>query len=76
MAEPADKPPGGYRFLRVVLIVGAIGFAIIGIVYLLNGQTVPGVFALFLAGMEAAAVPLFRKLLESSRARTGNSPPQ
>ena len=61
------RPPGGYRFLRLVLIVGAIGFAIIGSVYLINGQLVPGIFALFLAAIEAAALPLFRKLLETSR---------
>jgi hypothetical protein len=60
-------PPGGYRFLRLVLIVGAIGFAVIGAVYLINGQVVPGIFALALAALEAAALPLFRKLLEMSR---------
>jgi len=67
-------PPGGYRFLRLVLIVGAIGFAVIGAVYLINGQVVPGIFALVLAALEAVALPLFRKLLEMSRP-PGASPP-
>ncbi len=62
----ADMPPG-YKFFRVVIIVGAVGFAILGIFYLLGGQTVPGLFALFVAAAEAAALPLFRKLFESSR---------
>ena len=74
MAEPA--PPPGYFFLRIVLIVGAVGFAVIGIFYLVSGQTVPGIFALVLAGVEAAALPLFRKLMEASRARIdGNRDP-
>lgn len=68
------RPPGGYRFLRLVLIVGAIGFAIIGSVYLVNGQVVPGIFALALAAIEAAALPLFRKLLEMSRPPVGSAP--
>jgi len=55
--------------LAIVLIVGAIGLAAIGFFYLLSGQTVPGVFALVLAAIEAAALPLFRKLMEASRAR-------
>lgn len=67
MTDPAT--PTGYRFLRIVLIIGAIGFAAIGFFYLLSGQTVPGVFALVLAAIEAAALPLFRKLMEASRAR-------
>ena len=61
------RTPGGYRFLRVVLIVGAIGFAVIGVIYLINGQMAPGIFALVLAAIEAAALPLFRKLLETSQ---------
>jgi hypothetical protein len=78
MQQPA---PAGYRFLRAVLIVGAIGFGVIGVFYLANGQIAPGIFALFLAIAEALALPLFRKLLESSRppeASTGdldNQPP-
>ena len=61
--------PPGYRFLRAVLIIGAIGFFIIGLFYLVNGQTVPGIFALFLSAIEALALPLFKRLLESSRRR-------
>jgi hypothetical protein len=64
-------PPPGYRFLRIVLIVGAVGFALIGIFYLLSGQHVPGIFALVLAAIEAAALPLFRRLMEASRAGRG-----
>ena len=60
------QPPPGYRFLQGVLVIGAIGFAVIGIFYLVGGQTVPGVFALFLALIEALAIPLFRKLMKSS----------
>ena len=72
--------PPGYKFLRAVLIVGAIGFCALGVFYLANGQVVPGVFALFLALIEALALPLFRKLLESSRRRerqdgSDNQPP-
>jgi len=74
MTSPPSKPPGGYRFLRMVLIVGALGFAVIGSVYLINGQTVPGIFALALAAIEAAALPLFRKLLETSQPPAGAPP--
>ena len=62
------QQPPGYRFLRIVLIVGAIGFGVIGLFYLASGQTAPGLFALFLAIVETAALPLFRKLLQSSQA--------
>ena len=65
------QPPPGYRFLRVVLIIGAIGFGVIGLFYLASGQTVPGIFALFLAVIEALALPLFKKLLESSQPTGG-----
>ena len=64
--------PPGYKFLRAVLVVGAIGFGLIGLFYLANGQTVPGVFALLLALIEALALPLFKKLLESSRRPRGS----
>jgi hypothetical protein len=76
-----QRAPSGYRFLRAVLIIGAVGFGALGVFYLANGQIVPGVFALFLAIAEALALPLFRKLLESSRQReagtgdTDNQPP-
>ena len=63
---PQPPVPSGYRFLRIVLIVGAVGFGVIGLFYLINGQVVPGLFALFIAVAEALALPLFRKLLESS----------
>ncbi|MEP6702848.1 MAG: hypothetical protein ABJB04_07635 [Betaproteobacteria bacterium] len=63
------QQPSGYRFLRIVLIIGAIGFGVIGLFYLASGQTVPGLFALFLAVVEAAALPLFRKLLEASQTK-------
>jgi hypothetical protein len=59
--------PPGYRFLQVVLVIGAIGFAVIGLFYLAGGQTVPGLFALFLAVIEALALPLFKRLLAASR---------
>ena len=59
--------PSGYRFLRVVLIVGGAGFALLAAFYLLNGQMVPGLFALFVAVIEFAALPLFRKLFQLSR---------
>ena len=77
MAGPniGARPPGGYRFLRLVLIVGAIGFAVIGAVYLINGQVVPGIFALALAAIEAAALPLFRKLLDMSRPPDASAQP-
>ena len=65
--------PAGYRFLRVVLIVGAIGFAALGMFYLANGQMVPGIFSLFIALIEALALPLFRKLMEASRQRIAAS---
>ena len=73
--------PPGYKFLRAVLIVGALGFGALGVFYLANGQIVPGLFALFLAIIEALALPLLRKLLKTSRQRgTGsdgndNQPP-
>ena len=60
----AEMPPG-YRFFRIVIIVGATGFALLGVFYLLSGQLVPGVFALVVAAIEAAALPLFRKLFDS-----------
>jgi hypothetical protein len=63
---PQRLPPG-YRFLQIVLVIGAIGFGVIGLFYLANGQIVPGVFALVLALIEALALPLFRKLLAASR---------
>jgi hypothetical protein len=59
--------PTGYRFLRVVLIVGATGFGLLAAFYLFSGQHVPGLFALFVAVVELAALPLFRKLFEMSR---------
>ena len=59
--------PSGYRFLRVVLIAGGTGFALLAAFYLLNGQTVPGLFALFVAAIEFAALPLFRRLFQMSR---------
>ena len=61
--------PPGYRFLRVVLIVGGAGFGLLGIFYLLSGQYVPGLFALFVALIEFAALPLFRKLFQQSQSR-------
>jgi hypothetical protein len=64
--------PSGYRFLRVVLIVGATGFGLLAVFYLLNGQYVPGAFALFVAVIEIAALPLFRKLFEMSRSSPAN----
>ena len=64
-----QRVPPGYKFLRAVLIVGAIGFGALGVFYPANGQVVPGLFALFLALIEALALPLFNKLLESSRQR-------
>jgi hypothetical protein len=67
MQQSPQPVPAGYKFLRAVLIVGAAGFAVIGVFYLANGQMVPGLFALFLAVAEALALPLFKKLLESSR---------
>ena len=65
--EDAGKMPGGYRFLRVVLIVGGIGFCILGVFYVLGGQWLPGVFALVVGVLELAALPLFRKLFEKSQ---------
>lgn len=59
--------PPGYRFLRLVLIVGATGFGLLALFYLLNGQFVPGLFALFVTVIEIAALPLFHKLFELSR---------
>jgi hypothetical protein len=60
--------PSGYQFLRVVLIVGGAGFGLLAAFYLLSGQYVPGLFALFVAIMEFAALPLFRRLFNLSRA--------
>jgi hypothetical protein len=68
--------PAGYKFLRAVLIIGATGFALIGLFYLANGQTVPGLFALFLAAIEALALPLFRKLLQRSMQSDTIDPPK
>ena len=62
-----EKLPGGYRFLRLVLIAGGIGFCILGAFYLVSGQWAPGVFALVVGVLELAALPLFRNLLEKSR---------
>ena len=65
--DGVGKLPGGYRFLRVVLIAGGIGFCVLGLFYLLSGQWAPGVFALVVGALELAALPLFRKLLEKTR---------
>ena len=63
-----DQPlPAGYRFLRVVLIVGGVGFCALGVFYLLGGQWAPGLFAMFVGLIEFAALPVFRKLFEKSR---------
>ncbi|MBK8741489.1 MAG: hypothetical protein IPM02_19095 [Betaproteobacteria bacterium] len=59
--------PSGYRFLRVVLIAGGAGFGLLAAFYLISGQMVPGLFALFVSLAEFAALPLFRKLFEMSR---------
>lgn len=59
-----NKLPGGYRFLRVVLIAGGIGFIVLGVFYILGGQWPPGIFALVVGAIELAALPLFRKLLD------------
>lgn len=69
MAEKEDtgKLPGGYRFLRVVLIAGGIGFCVLGLFYLLGGQWAPGVFSVVVGVLELAALPLFRKLLQTTR---------
>ena len=67
-AFPPPPMPPGYRFFRIVIIVGAIGFGLLGAFYLLGGQTAPGLFALFVAAVEAAALPLLRKLFEASKA--------
>ena len=64
--DPAQMPRG-YRFLRVVLLVGGIGFGILGVFYLLGGQWAPGVFALVVGALELAALPLLRTLLDKSR---------
>jgi len=61
----AAAPPG-YRFLRIVLIAGAAGFGLLGAFYLVNAQFVPGLFALFVAVVELAALPLFKKLSASA----------
>jgi len=62
-----QAPPPGYRFLRAVLIVGGAGFGLLAAFYLVSGQTVPGLFALFIAVIEFAALPVFRKLFDLSR---------
>ena len=69
MAEKDEigKLPGGYRFLRVVLIAGGIGFCVLGAFYILGGQWAPGVFALVVGVLELAALPLFSKLLQTTR---------
>lgn len=59
--------PSGYRFLRVVLIVGGTGFVLLAVFHLLSGQYVPGLLALFVAVIEFAALPLFRRLFDMSR---------
>lgn len=59
--------PSGYRFLRVVLIAGGAGFGLLAGFYLFSGQVVPGLFSLFVAVIEFAALPLFRRLFELSR---------
>ena len=64
----AEMPPG-FKFFRTVIIVGATGFALLGGFYLLSGQMVPGLFAILVAIVEAAALPLFRKLFESRAAK-------
>ena len=65
--------PSGYRFLRIVLIVGGAGFGLLAAFYLLNGQYVPGLFALFVAVIEFAALPLFRRLFDMSRTNRAES---
>ena len=67
-------PPAGYRFLRVVLVAGGAGFCVLGIFYLLSGQYVPGIFALMVGLLEFAALPLFRKLIETSRHQSKEEP--
>ena len=63
-----NKPlPPGYSFLRIVLIIGGVGFCALGVFYLLGGQVAPGLFALLVGAIELAALPLFRKLIEKSR---------
>ena len=64
MASP--PLPAGYRFLRIVLIVGGAGFALLATFYLLGGQIVPGLFALFIALVEFAALPQFKKLFKNN----------
>ena len=66
MKDPQPLPPG-YRFLRVVLILGGAGFCTLGLFYLLSGQWAPGIFALVVGVLEFAALPLFRKLIEKSK---------
>ena len=68
--SPVPSGPSGYRFLRVVLIIGGVGFGLLGIFYIASGQYVPGLFALFVAAIEFAALPLFRKLIEKSGTQT------
>lgn len=77
MSDPAPRSPSdspGYRFFRIVIVVGATGFALLGLFYLYTGQMVPGLFALFVAIVEALALPVFRKLFESSRPPSGDEP--
>ena len=63
-----DQPlPAGYRFLRIVLIVGGAGFCVLGAFYLLGGQWAPGLFAMFVGLIEFAALPVFRKLFQIAR---------
>ena len=64
-----EQLPPGYRFLRIVLILGAVGFGLLGVFYVAGGQLVPGLFALFVAGIEAAAIPLLRKFSAMTQAR-------
>ena len=65
---PANEPlPAGYRFLRIVLVIGGVGFCALGVFYLLGGQLVPGLFAVLVGVLELAALPLFRKLIEKVR---------
>ena len=68
--------PSGYKFLRIVLILGAVGFGLLGIFYVLAGQMVPGLFALFVAAIEAAGIPLLRKFAETAQPhREDGEPP-
>lgn len=66
-ADNKGTSPPGYRFLRIVLIAGGIGFGVLGVFYLLGGQWAPGIFALVVGVLELAALPLLRKLMDKSR---------